>query len=66
MTKFNDLPPEAFVRLPTVRSVYPKCKSTIYLEIKAGKFPAPIKLSERVSAWQVGALRAFLAAAGGC
>lgn len=57
------LPQVGFVRLPAVLAVYPISKSKLYADIKAGKFPAPTKLSERVAAWNVETLRAFLEAA---
>jgi prophage regulatory protein len=64
MQNSNTLPQTGFVRLPQVLAVYPVSKSKLYADIKAGKFPSPVKLSERVSAWKVETLRAFLEAAG--
>lgn len=64
MVKYHNLPETGFVRLPAVLAVYPVSKSKLYDDIKVGRFPAPVKLSERVSAWRVEALRAFLEAAG--
>jgi predicted DNA-binding transcriptional regulator AlpA len=58
------LPDTGYVRLPAVLSVYPVSKSKLYADIKNGKFPAPVKLSERISAWDVKTLRAFLEAIG--
>lgn len=42
-----------FMRLPEVLSVIPIGKSSWYQGIKQGQFPAPIKLTERTSAWRV-------------
>lgn len=64
MQNSNILPQIGFVRLPTVLQVYPISKSKLYADIKAGKFPAPLKLSERVSAWDVVTLRKFLESKG--
>ena len=35
---------------------------TLWRKVKAGTFPKPIKLSQRITAWQVGAVRAWIAA----
>lgn len=58
------LPPTGYVRLPQVLAVYPVSKSKLYDDIKRGRFPAPVKLSERISAWNVETLRDFLNSAG--
>lgn len=58
------LPTTGYVRLPQVLAVYPVSKSKLYDDIKRGKFPAPVKLSERISAWKVETLQDFLATAG--
>lgn len=34
---------------------------TLWRMVKAGKFPKPTKLSARVTAWQVGQVRAWMA-----
>ncbi len=42
-----------FVRLPEVlRLYYPVSKSTLWAKVRAGEFPAPIKLSARAVAWR--------------
>jgi predicted DNA-binding transcriptional regulator AlpA len=58
------LPQTGYVRLPAVLAVYPVSKSTLWQRVKQGRFPAPVKLSERVTAWKVETLREFLASAG--
>ena len=63
-TLSTTLPQTGFARLPAVLAVYPVSKSKLYDDIKHGKFPPPIKLSERISAWKVETLREFLEAAG--
>lgn len=40
----------------------PFSRSTLWRMVAAGTFPAPVKLSERVTAWQVGAVRAWMEA----
>jgi prophage regulatory protein len=40
-----------FYRLPTVLTKIPISRSAWYLGIKAGKYPASIKIGPRTSAW---------------
>ena len=56
----NSLPETGFIRLPVVLSVIPISKSSLYAGIKKGVYPAPVKLSERTSAWRVEDIRAFI------
>lgn len=56
----NKLPETGFIRLPVVLSIIPVSKSTFYEGIKKGIYPAPVKLSERTSAWRVEEIRAFI------
>jgi predicted DNA-binding transcriptional regulator AlpA len=53
----------AYVRLPTVLSVFPVGESTWHRGVAEGRFPRPVKLSARVSAYRVGKIRELLAAA---
>lgn len=39
------------LRLPQVRDATGLARSTIYALVAEGKFPAPIKASQRASAW---------------
>ena len=41
--------------------ILPICRSTVYEWIASGKFPAPIKLGPRVSAWKVSDIESFIA-----
>lgn len=62
---FDVLPNSAHVREPVARAVSGASHATIWRWVKVGKFPAPRKLSERINAWNVGELRAWLNAQGG-
>jgi prophage regulatory protein len=42
-----------FLRLPQVLKLFPVSKSTWWAGVKDGKFPAPVKLTERTTAWRV-------------
>lgn len=55
------LPETGFARLPVVTQVVGVAGSTIWLWVRKGKFPRPVKISERVTGWRVEEVRAFLA-----
>jgi len=58
------LPAEGFVRLPQVLAVIPIGKTQFWEGIKTGKFPAPVKLGVRTTAWRVEDIRALIARMG--
>ena len=67
---FDTLPDSAFIResqlvqsskRPDTPAPLPFSAPTLWRKVKAGTFPKPIKLSERVTAWNVGTVRAWLA-----
>lgn len=67
LSVFDSLPDSAFIRqLALVKSLenpsapIPISPATLWRKVKAGTFPAPVKLSERVTAWNVGAVRAWM------
>jgi prophage regulatory protein len=68
---FDALPDSAFIResqlvqspkRPETPAPLPFSAPTLWRKVKAGTFPKPIKLSERVTAWNVGIVRAWMAA----
>ena len=68
---FDALPDSAFIREsqlvqnpknPDHPAPLPFSAPTLWRKVKAGTFPKPIKLSERVTGWNVGAVRAWMAA----
>lgn len=42
-----------FLRLPQVLKLFPVSKSTWWQGVRDGKFPKPVKLTERTTAWRV-------------
>jgi len=60
---FDTLPDTAYVRQPQLLEVVPFSSATLWRKCKAGEFPKPVKLSERVTAWRVADVRAWLAKA---
>ena len=53
MQNQNNLPETGFLRLPEVLKFIPIGKSTWWQGVKNGKFPKPVKLGERTTAWRV-------------
>jgi predicted DNA-binding transcriptional regulator AlpA len=43
----------ALIKLPDVLQLYPVSRSTWYQGIKLGKYPPPIKIGPRSSAWRL-------------
>jgi predicted DNA-binding transcriptional regulator AlpA len=60
----NTIPATGFIRLPQVLAVIPYCKSTLWARVKQGRFPRPVKLSARITAWRVEDIREYIAAQG--
>ena len=57
---FDSLPDAAYVRVPVVAALFACSAMTIWRRSQAGTLPAPRKLSEAVTAWNVGELRKVL------
>jgi predicted DNA-binding transcriptional regulator AlpA len=61
----NPLPGSGYVRLKQIIGspktgippIIPISKSTLWAWVKAGKFPKPVKLGPRVTAWPVDSIR---------
>jgi predicted DNA-binding transcriptional regulator AlpA len=62
LTNYDLFPDSAHVRLPVVQALVGCSSATVWRMVKRGTLPAPRKLSERISAWNVGDLRKALAA----
>ncbi len=67
---FDALPDGAFIREaqlvrspkhPHAPAPLPFSAPTLWRKVKAGTFPKPVKLSERVTAWKVADVRAWIA-----
>ena len=58
------LPDTGFLRLPEVLRRYPVSKSTWWAGVRAGKYPQPVKLAERCTAWRAEDIRALIEATG--
>lgn len=56
----SPLPQEGFVRLPQVLHVLGIGKTSFWDGVKSGRFPAPVKLGPRTTAWKVEDIRALI------
>jgi prophage regulatory protein len=61
MDKQSQLPQTGFLRLPDVLRFFPVSKSTWWMGVKTGRYPKPIKLGERITAWRVEDIRQLIA-----
>ncbi|MDO8776803.1 MAG: AlpA family phage regulatory protein [Burkholderiaceae bacterium] len=52
--------PPAFYRLRDVMRITALSRSTIYRRIAEGRFPAPVHLGGRASAWQCASLQLWI------
>ena len=67
----NQLPETGFLRLSQIicnpakgiPPLIPVKKSTGWAGVKSGRYPQPVKLGPRVTAWRVEDLRTFIASA---
>jgi len=62
LAQFESTPNSAFIRLPIIMRLYGVSAATIWRGVKNGTIPKPSKLTERTTAWNVGLVRAALAA----
>ena len=66
----NPIPHEGYLRLnqivgnpkaePPIPAIIPVSKSTWWNGVKTGRFPQPVKLGERTTAWRVEDIRTFM------
>ncbi len=62
-TTFDNLPDTGYLRqAQLIPHVVPISSATLWRGVVSGKFPKPVKLSERVTAWRVGDVRKWLEA----
>ena len=53
----NLLPETGFIRVPEIIKLIPIGKSTWWAGVKAGRYPKPVKLGKRTTAWRVEEIR---------
>ncbi len=54
------LPETGYIRIKELLKFIPVSRSTVWNSVKAGRFPKPVKLSQRVTAWHVNDIRAYI------
>ena len=59
------IPDTGFVRLPQILAVVPVSKSTWWAGVAEGRYPQPVKLSPRTTAWRVEDIRKLIDEIGG-
>ncbi|EPR30384.1 phage transcriptional regulator, AlpA [Alkalidesulfovibrio alkalitolerans DSM 16529] len=64
MDTTNHPSPARLLRLPEVLARVPVGKSTIWLWVKQNRFPAPVKIGPRTTAWREDDVRRFIEEAG--
>lgn len=62
LANFDQYPDSAYIRLPVIKGLYGVSSATIWRGVKNGTIPKPSKLTQRTTAWNVGLVRAALAA----
>jgi len=55
-----NIPEIGFLRLPQVLSVIPVGKTSWWKGVKSGRYPKPIKLSPRCTAWRAEDIRELI------
>lgn len=71
----HNLPETGFIRIkgiigdpkanPPIAPIIPISPSKLWADIKAGTFPAPVKLGKRCTAWKVEDIRRYIESVGG-
>lgn len=51
------LPNTGFLRLPQVLRLYPVSRSTWWSGVRSGRYPQPVKLGDRCTAWRAEDIR---------
>ena len=54
-----------FLREKQIRELIPVAHSTLWAWVRTGKFPAPLKLSDRVTVWRGSDVQTFIKQNGG-
>jgi predicted DNA-binding transcriptional regulator AlpA len=54
------LPIEGFWRIGDILAILPIGKSTLWLMVKEGRFPKPVKLGPKITAWRISDIKKYL------
>jgi predicted DNA-binding transcriptional regulator AlpA len=61
----HPIPEMGFVRLPSILAVFPVSKATWLAGVKTGRYPKPVKLAARTTAWRAEDIRLLISSQGG-
>ena len=67
MSAASKLPEIGFVRLKQILGPLgpiPVCKSTWWVGVKEGRYPKPVKIGRRITAWRVEEIRKLIESGG--
>lgn len=59
----NETTVNGLLRLPQVLAVFPVSRSAWWAGVKAGKYPAAVKLGPRTTAWRASDIKALIESA---
>lgn len=54
------IPETGYMRLPQVLAVFPVSRSTWWAGVRDGRYPKPVRLGARCTAWHADAIRALI------
>ena len=54
------LPDTGFIRLTEVLEFIPVSKSTWWAGVKSGRFPKPVRISDRITCWRAKDIKEFI------
>ena len=57
---FSNIPSTGFLRLPQILAIFPISKSSWWEGCRTGRYPKPIKLGPRTTAWRAEDIAAFI------
>jgi predicted DNA-binding transcriptional regulator AlpA len=61
MDMHTDIPKTGFLRLPQILKLIPVCRATWWNGCRSGKFPKPVKLGPKTTAWRAEDIAALIA-----
>lgn len=60
----NSIPDTGYVRLPAILRVFPVSRSTWWEGVRRKRYPQPVKLGPRITAWKAVDIHALIASHG--
>lgn len=60
---YDSLPTSGFLRIPEVLRYYPVSRSTWWAGVRSGRYPQPVNLGKRCTAWRAEDIRDLIESA---